>query len=56
MFYSTNEIFFMSRIHGTELERSCENYKKNSNYEKTHRSSSLLQGLVAVILPITKKL
>jgi hypothetical protein len=56
MFYSANEIFFMSKSHGTELQHSCENHRNSANKKKPSRSFRLLQGLVAVILPIRNKL
>ena len=48
MFYSTNEISFMSKSHGEEIRRSCGNCRKNENSDKRRSNFRLLRWVSAV--------
>lgn len=46
MFYSDYEIYFMSKCHGRELRRLCENSQSKTRNEKSKKLLGLLQGLL----------
>jgi hypothetical protein len=50
MFYSADEIYFMSKCHGEELKRSRENSKNKDDYEKGPGFFKLSLVLVAMLM------
>jgi hypothetical protein len=56
MFYSINEISFMSKSHSTDLRHACENCRRRVDKEKQNRNIRLLQAVAGVLSPIVKKL